>query len=39
VIELTAKRAGHDQAMDPAHSDAHDILRRWTAGKAKPKAA
>ena len=34
VIELCAKRAGHDAAMDPAKNDARETLRRWTAGKA-----
>lgn len=31
VIELTAKRAEHDAAMDPNHTDARDIVRQWTA--------
>lgn len=30
VIELTAKREGHDSAMDPANNQAREILRRWT---------
>ena len=34
VIELCARRAGHDAAMDPAKNDARETLRRWTAGKA-----
>ncbi|HEY4042491.1 MAG TPA: VOC family protein [Rhodopila sp.] len=34
VIELTAKRPGHDEAMDPAHNHARDIVRQWTADKA-----
>jgi catechol 2,3-dioxygenase-like lactoylglutathione lyase family enzyme len=34
VIELTAKRPGHDDAMDPATSDAHDALARWQADKS-----
>ncbi len=34
VIELCAKKAGHDQAMDPAHNAAREMLHRWTAGKA-----
>src|SRR5215468_1478062 len=29
VIELTAKKAGHDDAMDAAKSRAHDILKDW----------
>ena len=33
VIELTAKRPGHDAAMDPSHNDARDIVRHWTAEK------
>ena len=31
VIELTAKRAGHDQAMDPAKNGARAKLDRWQA--------
>ena len=34
VIELCAKRADHDEAMDPAKNDARETLRRWTAGKS-----
>jgi catechol 2,3-dioxygenase-like lactoylglutathione lyase family enzyme len=34
VIELCAKRAGHDAAMDPAKNEARETLRRWTAEKA-----
>ena len=30
VIELCAKRAGHDQQMDPSHNSARDLLTRWT---------
>lgn len=33
VIELTAKRPGHDEAMDPATNKARDIVRQWTAEK------
>ena len=33
VIELCAKRAGHDAAMDPAHNGAREKLDRWTAGR------
>jgi catechol 2,3-dioxygenase-like lactoylglutathione lyase family enzyme len=29
VIELTAKRADHDQAIDGARKTAHDHLARW----------
>jgi catechol 2,3-dioxygenase-like lactoylglutathione lyase family enzyme len=35
VIELCAKRPGHDELMDPACNSAHDKLQRWTAAKAK----
>jgi catechol 2,3-dioxygenase-like lactoylglutathione lyase family enzyme len=31
VVELTAKRANHDQAMDPARNKARAILDAWTA--------
>ena len=34
VIELCAKRASHDAAMDPEQNLARETLRRWTAGKA-----
>ena len=34
VIELCAKKPGHDQAMDPAHNAAREMLQSWTAGKA-----
>ena len=34
VIELCAKRAGHDADMGPAHNGARDKLQRWTAAKA-----
>jgi len=33
VIELTVKKANHDQAMDPATNKARDILDRWQKGK------
>ncbi|MCZ6842210.1 MAG: VOC family protein, partial [SAR324 cluster bacterium] len=33
VIELTAKRPNHDQAMDPAANDAREKLDAWQAGK------
>jgi catechol 2,3-dioxygenase-like lactoylglutathione lyase family enzyme len=39
VIELTAKKAGHDAAMDPAKSQARDVLKAWQAGKPKPAQA
>lgn len=29
VVELAAKRSGHDAAVDPANNGAHDILRNW----------
>ncbi len=35
VIELTAKRAGHDRAMDPKANDARRRLGAWQAKKAK----
>jgi catechol 2,3-dioxygenase-like lactoylglutathione lyase family enzyme len=34
VIELTCKKEGHDEAMDPARNGARDILDRWQAAKA-----
>jgi catechol 2,3-dioxygenase-like lactoylglutathione lyase family enzyme len=34
VIELCAKRAGHDAAMNPALNGARATLQRWTAAKA-----
>ena len=33
VIELCAKKPGHDAAMDPAHNGAREKLQRWTAVK------
>jgi hypothetical protein len=33
VIELTAKKPGHDAAMDPAKNGARARLDRWQAGK------
>jgi catechol 2,3-dioxygenase-like lactoylglutathione lyase family enzyme len=36
VIELCAKRASHDAAMDPATNAAREKLRAWTAGKSAP---
>jgi catechol 2,3-dioxygenase-like lactoylglutathione lyase family enzyme len=38
VIELTAKRAGHDAAMDPAKNRARPKLDAWQARKAKSAA-
>ena len=34
VIELCAKRASHDAAMDPAKNLARETLRRWSADKS-----
>lgn len=34
VIELTAKRDGHDSAMDPATNGARAILDNWSASKS-----
>jgi catechol-2,3-dioxygenase len=39
VIELTAKKAGHETAMDPAKSRAREILKDWQAGKKRTAAA
>jgi len=39
VIELTAKRPGHDEAMDPAKSGAAGKLKAWQARKAGHAAA
>jgi catechol 2,3-dioxygenase-like lactoylglutathione lyase family enzyme len=33
VIELTAKRDNHDEAVDPSHNSARQILDRWQASK------
>ena len=38
VIELCAKRAGHDEMMDPARNGAREALDHWTAGKARAPA-
>ena len=38
VIELCAKRAGHDALMDPARNGAREALERWTASKARAPA-
>ena len=34
VIELTCKREGHDEAMDPRRNGAREKLDRWQAAKA-----
>lgn len=34
VVELCAKAANHDAAMNPAHNDAREKLDRWTSGRA-----
>jgi catechol 2,3-dioxygenase-like lactoylglutathione lyase family enzyme len=39
VIELTAKKAGHEAAMDASKNHARDILNGWQAGKRKTAAA
>jgi catechol 2,3-dioxygenase-like lactoylglutathione lyase family enzyme len=31
VVELTAKRAEHDEMMDPSRNQAREILQKWTA--------
>ena len=38
VIELTAKRPGHDEAMDPTRNCARHKLDAWQARKAKSAA-
>jgi catechol 2,3-dioxygenase-like lactoylglutathione lyase family enzyme len=38
VIELCAKRPGHDEAMDPARNGARAALDRWTEEKARTPA-
>ena len=38
VIELTAKRAGHDAYMQAANASAHQVLAQWQAEKAAPAA-
>ena len=35
VIELCARRAGHDAAMNPALNGARATLQKWTAAKAR----
>ncbi len=39
VIELCAKRAGHDAAMDPATNGAREKLQRWTAARQSDSPA
>ena len=40
VVELTAKREGHDAEMAPGNAKSRDILTRWTKEKqASPRAA
>ncbi len=39
VIELTAKKPGHDQAMDPTKNGARARLDRWQSAKAVGAAA
>ena len=39
VIELTAKLAGHDRAMDPATNGARAKLDKWQAAKSQKAAA
>jgi catechol 2,3-dioxygenase-like lactoylglutathione lyase family enzyme len=39
VIELTARKAGHDAAMDPKKSHAREILNDWQAKKPKTAKA
>jgi catechol 2,3-dioxygenase-like lactoylglutathione lyase family enzyme len=34
VIELTSKRANHDEAMDPAKNRARELLDAWTTERA-----
>jgi catechol 2,3-dioxygenase-like lactoylglutathione lyase family enzyme len=38
VIELTAKRPDHADAMDPARNGAREKLDRWTAARRHPTA-
>lgn len=39
VIELTTKREGHDESMNPATNQARAILDRWQATKRQALAA
>ena len=38
VVELTAKRAGHDAYMQAARASAQQVLAQWQAQKAAPAA-
>src|SRR4051812_17920932 len=38
VIELTAKRPGHDEAMDPSRNQAREKLDAWQKRKTLPAA-
>ena len=38
VIELTAKRSDHDEAMDPSKNQAREKLDAWQKRKAKSPA-
>jgi catechol 2,3-dioxygenase-like lactoylglutathione lyase family enzyme len=38
VIELTAKRAGHDEKMDPARNEARAVLEQWQARQRESSA-
>jgi catechol 2,3-dioxygenase-like lactoylglutathione lyase family enzyme len=38
VVELTAKRDGHDAMMDPNQNRARDILNHWMANRPAPAA-
>jgi catechol 2,3-dioxygenase-like lactoylglutathione lyase family enzyme len=38
VVELCAKVAGHDAAMDPARNGAREKLQRWTAARSSATA-
>jgi catechol 2,3-dioxygenase-like lactoylglutathione lyase family enzyme len=39
VVELTAKRPGHEQAMDPRLNKARDVLDAWQRRKLRGKTA
>jgi catechol 2,3-dioxygenase-like lactoylglutathione lyase family enzyme len=39
VIELTAKRPGHDDAMNPATNGAREKLDRWTSARQRRTAS
>ena len=39
VVELTAKRAAHDEEMRPGSARTRNILERWTAEKRSPTRA